>query len=631
MLTFGEREPRVAAWVLRLSVLIVVGAVLQDASASPSSLLQVAEGTTSTSISSSSAETAPKTYASVVGESVTYTAAVSDLTRPAADTGQTPTGTVDFTDESDTSDPVVLCDDVVLSGSQASCVVAPAYASPAVHTITATYSGDGDFQGSQDSLTQNVHKADTSIDVQSSDTTSNYGQSVTFTANVSVDSPGAGAPTGSVDFSDGGTGISECSGATAKPVGLNSTTNGYEATCTLSNLAVGDHSITAAYGGDSNFNSSSTGSPLAQTVEKADTSTGVSSSDLSAKTGQAVTFTAVVLPIAPGTGTPTGTVTFIQDGNAILACSDVVLSAGEAKCSQTYSSVGDRVIAAEYSGDGEYNGSTSSSITQVVTLPYTVTASLSGRSSEPTNAKFRVRGGSPRSYTLCVRLLGTWRSGPREYLRTPEPVGGEPGEKWATKWTLNTHDRCRGFTWRSKSSSTKRFYPHLGWSAKGTYQATLKMDGDVVDTATISWNSWCPPSGLRNTGVWRPSRLKAIDSCKASSGYVGKGGNRSRLDADLGWRWMSRLGRLHVEYVAMDSGWYSNPTTGKKPLLRSPGGAGKHNRWTLWGKYVCDTYHGWKEFHRVYMARQGNAIFISGAQYSTKTPRVSGTWSAHKC
>ncbi len=86
--------------------------------------------------------------------------------------------------------------------------------------------------------------------------------------------------------------------------------------------------------------------------------------------------------------------------------------------------------------------------------------------------------------------------------------------------------------------------------------------------------------------------------------------------------------RIHVEYVARDH-YYSNPTTGNTNLLPNPGDVG--NGWTLWGNYQCDTYHGYDEFHAVYMARKGDNIYISGPQYSTKTPSVSGTWSAHAC
>ena len=70
---------------------------------------------------------------------------------------------------------------------------------------------------------------------------SSFGQSVTFTATVTV---GGGTPTGTVTFNDG---------AATSGTG---TLSGGSAHFTTSVLALGTHSITASYGGDSNFGGS---------------------------------------------------------------------------------------------------------------------------------------------------------------------------------------------------------------------------------------------------------------------------------------------------------------------------------------------------------------------------------------
>ena len=83
--------------------------------------------------------------------------------------------------------------------------------STASHPITAAYtSGDANFVPSPAStaVTQVVNKANTSATVASSVSPSVYGQAVTFTATVSVVSPGSTAvanPTGTVTFYDNGT------------------------------------------------------------------------------------------------------------------------------------------------------------------------------------------------------------------------------------------------------------------------------------------------------------------------------------------------------------------------------------------------------------------------------------------
>jgi hypothetical protein len=80
------------------------------------------------------------------------------------------------------------------------------------------------------------------------------GQSVTFTATVTGDSP-----TGTVAFQDGGATIGGCG---AQPLSAGT------ATCTTGALAAGSHSITAVYGGDPT-DTSSTSSTLSQTVAAA--------------------------------------------------------------------------------------------------------------------------------------------------------------------------------------------------------------------------------------------------------------------------------------------------------------------------------------------------------------------------
>jgi hypothetical protein len=610
----SKRVRRFAGWTAAVGAIALLAGILQTASAQEGLVV------TDTALTSSSPNNT-----SLINEIVTYTATV---TVDGSETRVTEGNVAFMRDVSGVDEAIPECAAVEV-GLDGTARCSQTYTLPGTHIISAIYTDDQEppvFDTSTSSdLTQTVKAASSTVLSSSDDDdTTVSGEPVLYTATVSSDYTGA-TPTGSVTFQKDGANITGC-----VEIGLST---GQTASCPtkFAKGTAGDVSyvISAVYSGDPTFAGSPSNS-ITQSVGQAATTTLVSSQPTRWVRGRSITYTAAVAPVDPSSGEPppTGTVTFTHGATTI--CSEVTLSGGTAACSYTHNSTGSQTITAQYSGDSNY-ASSNDDITQVVNLPYLVTSSLSGSSSEPTNASFRVSGGPARSYTLCVRLLGTWRSGPRDDLRTPEPDGGEPGESWATKWTLNTNDRCRGFTWNSGSASTQTLYPDFGFAAKGTYQVTLKIEGDEIDTATVNWNSWCPPSALRDIGVWRPSRLKTLDSCKGSSGYVGKGGSRSSLDADLGWRWMSGLGRLHVEYVAMDSGWYSNPTTGGTPLLRSPGGAGTDNRWTLWGHFQCDTYHGWKEFHRVYMAQQGNAIFISGAQYSTKTPSVSGTWSAHKC
>src|SRR6202008_421471 len=217
------------------------------------------------------------------------------------------------------------------------------------HTIVTSYGGNGNFNGSTGSLTGNpqaVNKADTATTVTSSVNPSVFGQSVTFTATVSAVAPGAGTPIGTVTFLDGGS-----------PIGTGTLSGGI-ATFSTSALAAGSHTITTSYGGDGNFNGSTgslTGNP--QVVNKTNSTTTVTSSQNPSIFGQSVAFTATVSPVAPGAGTPTGTVTFLDGGSPI---GTGTLSGGVATFATSAFAVGNHTITTSYGGDGNFNGSTGS-------------------------------------------------------------------------------------------------------------------------------------------------------------------------------------------------------------------------------------------------------------------------------
>jgi hypothetical protein len=142
------------------------------------------------------------------------------------------------------------------------------------------------------------------------------------------------------------------------------TLSGGAATLTTAALAVGSHSFTAAYAGDGNF-TASTSAALAQTVQQAGSTTVVSSSANPSAPGKAVTFTATVAAAAPGSGTPTGTVTF-KDGSTTLGTA--TLSGGAATLTTSALAAGSHPITATYSGDANFAPSTSATLTQVVSV-----------------------------------------------------------------------------------------------------------------------------------------------------------------------------------------------------------------------------------------------------------------------
>jgi hypothetical protein len=178
-----------------------------------------------------------------------------------------------------------------------------------------------------------------------------FGQTVTFTATVTVTAPGSGTPAGTVTFKDGAT-----------VLGTGTLNASSVATFSTSALAVASHSITAEYDGNASF-LGSVSSVVTQTVNRAYTTSAVVSSLNPSGFGASVTFTVTVSPVAPGAGTPSGTVVF-KDGGTTLDTK--TLAGGTAAFTTTALSATTHSITVEYSGDASFRPSTSSALSQVV-------------------------------------------------------------------------------------------------------------------------------------------------------------------------------------------------------------------------------------------------------------------------
>lgn len=200
-------------------------------------------------------------------------------------------------------------------------------------TINAKQAGDAQYLPAPTvSHTFAVQQSTSTLTVTSS-TPSNasvYGQPVSFSATFTP------APSnGKLQWSVAGSAV-----GSPRQVGTKAT---YVFT-PPSRLAPGSYQVTATYLGNSNH--AAVASSVTQTVSKASTTTSVTVGN-----GK---LTATVLPVAPGTGTRTGTVQFAIDG----------ASAGSATIGQhgvasvAASAAGHHEITATYSGDADFTGST---------------------------------------------------------------------------------------------------------------------------------------------------------------------------------------------------------------------------------------------------------------------------------
>src|SRR5262249_49153015 len=134
-------------------------------------------------------------------------------------------------------------------------------------------------------------------------------------------------------------------------------------TLPLSTLSGGMHSIFAIYDGDANF-SRSTSATLTQTVNQADTTTTVTSSPNPSRFGQTFSMSVTVMPVLTGIGTPTGDVEInIATSQGNLAFFETLQNGSVSFNAPLFPPPGTSTITAEYFGDGNFNESTSATIT----------------------------------------------------------------------------------------------------------------------------------------------------------------------------------------------------------------------------------------------------------------------------
>jgi N-acetylneuraminic acid mutarotase len=139
--------------------------------------------------------------------------------------------------------------------------------------------------------------------------------------------------------------------------------------CTLIPVATGQYTVTATYSGDLDF-TGSTSAGVALTVNKAATQASLSG-PTAGVFGQTFPLTATISVSAPGSGVPTGTVTFL-DGTTTLGTA-AVNAAGQATLTVPPLAVGTHTVAASYGGDPNFIASATTGQSLVVTKAQTAT------------------------------------------------------------------------------------------------------------------------------------------------------------------------------------------------------------------------------------------------------------------
>ena len=270
------------------------------------------------------------------GNPLTFSAAVSPSTAG---------GTVIFRD----ANLGVLGSAPVAKGLATLTLSDPSIAS---YAVTASYSGDNlDTASTSSAVSFQVVPDVTTTTLLSSTSSSAAAAPIGFTAAVTPASA-----TGSVTFFDGATSLVTVQIA-----------NGTAAT-TVTTLAVGSHTLHAAYSG-STLDAASTSAPVSETITGDTTATTLALAQSSIVAGSTATAN---VRVTSAYTVPTGTIT-LRSGSTVLASGSLAnAAAGSAYATLTFNSavlgLGASPLVASYTGDGADQASDSSATTVTETV-----------------------------------------------------------------------------------------------------------------------------------------------------------------------------------------------------------------------------------------------------------------------
>lgn len=194
-----------------------------------------------------------------------------------------------------------------------------------------------------------LQAATTTTTLASSANPSTFGQSVTFTATVQGIASAGGSVTFTIDGSD------------QPAVALQAVDGHLEATLSTTSLAVGAHAISARYSGDLE-SVASTAQTVTQQVGRASSKTVLAVSPRPGTAHQSITLTATVT----GAANPTGAVTYF-DGKVKIGMAPLVAGSNGVMTAvlRLPFSAGTHTLQAVYSGDAEFDGGNSNTVSEV--------------------------------------------------------------------------------------------------------------------------------------------------------------------------------------------------------------------------------------------------------------------------
>ncbi len=260
--------------------------------------------------------------------------------------------------------------------------------------------------------------------------------------------------------------------------------------------------IVASFAGDStNKLSQNTGDLV---VSQSSTTTTLTSSANPSATGSSVTFTATVAAVSPGSGTPTGSVTFMADGTTITGSPVTLNSSGGATITTSTLTAGAHSITAVYSGDTNFTTSTGTLTQTVTSSAPAITSASSTTFTAGTAGSFTVTATGAPTPTLSESSTDTLPSGVTFNAATGV-LSGTPGATAGGAYTLHfTASNGAG------SNATQTFTLTVDQAPAITSPASTTFTAGTAGTFTVTTTGYpipaltetvTPAGGTLPTGV----------------------------------------------------------------------------------------------------------------------------------
>ncbi len=258
-------------------------------------------------------------------------------------------------------------------------------------------------------------------------------QPLTLTAAVTSS---AAAPSGTVTFRRiGAPPAPPLPGCERRPITPSGTL--YTATCQSAFPASGATGVDAVFTpADGSPLAGSASAPTSVQVARAATTTSLTVSPGIVGVNQPAALTAHITPAWSGAAQPSGTVTFLGNGQRIAGCADLGVSGGQAGCAAVIGSGTARTtyaITAVYSGDDDFTSSASPSTTVTLAGP---TAAAGGGAATPGG-----RAGPPAAATAPGKAKLGRASASANTVNAVVTCRGAPGQRCTVSLTLTISRR----------------------------------------------------------------------------------------------------------------------------------------------------------------------------------------------